>query len=182
MKGSPGHSLGRADGLGGVRFGHEAFTHQLAGRGTDARHIVVAAAALAERDATILRQVEIISEAGEKLRRAEAEKKIIALRIEQLEARIHKLLRQRFGSTSEKLEQLRLSLEDLETDQSEEAKGDPEEKPEAPDQASPPRNRKLSDKLKRRTVVREPKSKHFANRLALGSADNCTKLRTVRSR
>ena len=114
-------------------------------------------AALAERDATILRQVEIIAEANEKLRRAEAEKKVIALHIEKLEARIQKLLRQRFGTSSEKLEQLQLSLEDLETDQSEQAGGDPEEKVEACGPAKPPRDRKLSDKLKRRTVVREPK-------------------------
>ncbi len=114
-------------------------------------------AALAERDATILRQVEIIADANEKLRRAEAEKKVIALHIEKLEARIQKLLRQRFGTSSEKLEQLQLSLEDLETDQSEQAGGDPEEKVEACGPAKPPRDRKLSDKLKRRTVVREPK-------------------------
>ena len=114
-------------------------------------------AALAERDATILRQVEIITQANEKLHRAEAEKKVIALHIEKLEGRIQKLLRQRFGTSSEKLEQLQLSLEDLETDQSEQAGGDPEEKVETCGPAKPPRDRKLSDKLKRRTVVREPK-------------------------
>lgn len=115
-------------------------------------------AALAARDATILRQVEIISEANEKLRQADAEKKIVALRIEQLEARIHKLLRKSFGTSSEKLDQLRLSLEDLETDQSEQAGGEPEEKDEAPARMKASPDRTFSSKLKRKTVVREPKS------------------------
>jgi transposase len=116
-------------------------------------------AALAERDATILRQVQIIADAQDKLRQAEAEKKITALCIEKLELRVHKLLRKRFGSSSEQLDQLRLGIEDLEADQSERAKGEPEEAP-ATDAAKPAkaRDRKLSDKLKRRTVVREPKS------------------------
>lgn len=114
-------------------------------------------AALAARDATILRQVEIIAQTTAKLRRAEAEKKITALRIEQLELRIKKLLRKSFGASSEKLDQLQLSLEDLETDQSEQAKGVPDEAPDT-DPAKPPRDRRLSDKLKRRTVVREPQS------------------------
>ncbi len=116
-------------------------------------------AAIAERDATILRQAQILADAHDKLRQAEAEKKITALCIEKLELRLHKLLRKRFGTSSEKLEQLRLGIEDLEADQSESAKGEPEEAP-ALKEAKPakPRDRRLSDTLKRRTVVREPKS------------------------
>jgi len=116
-------------------------------------------AALAQRDATIFRQVQIIADAQDKLRQAEAEKKITALCIEKLELRVHKLLRKRFGTSSEKLEQLRLGIEDLEADQSESAKGEPKEAP-AVQAAKPakPRDRRLSDTLKRRTVVREPKS------------------------
>lgn len=116
-------------------------------------------AALAERDATILRQVQIIAYAHDKRRQTVAAKKITALCIEKLELRVHKFLRKRFGSSSEQLDQLRLGIEDLEADQSERAKGEPEEAPAADvAKAAKPRDRKLSDKLKRRTVVREPKS------------------------
>ena len=76
-----------------------------------------------------MRQVQIIADAQDKLRQAEAAKKITALCIEKLELRLHKLLRKRFGTSSEKLEQLRLGIEDLEADQSESAKGEPEEAP-----------------------------------------------------
>lgn len=116
-------------------------------------------AALAAHEATILRQVEIIAEANEKLDQAEAEKKLVTLRIERLEARIAKLLRKSFGTSSEKLEQLRLSLDDLETDESEQAGGEPEEKPEPSDKPKASPDRKLSDKLKRRTVIREPENR-----------------------
>ena len=90
-----------------------------------------------------------------------------AIQIEQLKARLAKLLRQRFGSSSEKMrgaiEQLELIIGDLEEEIAEKAPSEPEPEPE-PSTADPdiqPRRRKpkrkpLPDHLPRDVVEHAP--------------------------
>jgi transposase len=88
-----------------------------------------------------------------------------ALQIEQLKARLAKLLRQRFGSSSEKLkgqiDQLQLMIGDLEEEYAETTPPEPEPEPLAPEPDIQPRRRKpkrkpLPENLPRDVVEHAP--------------------------
>ena len=75
-------------------------------------------AMIAARDAVIVRQDAEIAAHEKEIARRDAELRRHELMIETLKARLDKQLRNRFGSSSEGLEQLQLMLEDLETTRS----------------------------------------------------------------
>ena len=88
-----------------------------------------------------------------------------AIQIEQLKARLAKLLRQRFGSSSEKLkgqiDQLQLMIGDLEEEYAETTPPEPEPEPLAPEPDIQPRRRKpkrkpLPENLPRDVVEHAP--------------------------
>jgi transposase len=114
-------------------------------------------AAEAERQATVLAQQsgELERQAAE-LQAARAGLQEQVLRNEQLKARLARLLREKFGASSEKLrgaiEQLELTLEDLETQLAETA---PAELPAATEPAGP------AAKTARRKPVRKPLPDHL---------------------
>jgi len=99
-----------------------------------------------------------IAERDEQLRQLTAERAIIALRVQKLELQIARFNRRKFGSSSEKLGQLLLELEDLEADLAAIPAPDlpPADNPPAAERTPPVR--KLSPSLPRKRVVREPAS------------------------
>ncbi|MER9420792.1 transposase [Mesorhizobium sp. M0306] len=70
-------------------------------------------ARIATLEAAVCARDTTIAERDEQLRRERAE---AALRIQRLQLRIDRFNRKAFGRSSEKLDQMRLELEDLETD------------------------------------------------------------------
>ncbi|MAS96478.1 MAG: transposase [Hirschia sp.] len=109
-------------------------------------------AMIAARDAVIVRQDAEIAAHEKEIARRDAELRRHELMIETLKARLDKQLRNRFGSSSEGLEQLQLMLEDLETTRSLET---PEPSEPAPAKDKPVR-KPLPDCLPRHDQVLDP--------------------------